>query len=257
VRSGFINVAGIDLELAEQGAGAPLLMLHGGGGFDQQQPLNALLAKQRWLICPSHPGFGKSPLPDWLDSVDDIAHVYLELMDKLGVATVELIGCSIGGWIAAEMATKVPERFTKVLFVGPVGVKTGSPDRLDLPDVFALSTPDLNRLLFRDPVKMAPDPASLTDDELAIIVRNRETLALLAWEPYMHNPKLKHRLHRITSPTLFLRGDSDGLVSEEYLQAYARLVPKARTEIIRDAGHAPHLEQPEAFAAAALAFLDH
>lgn len=255
--SGSINVAGIDLELAEQGSGAPLLMLHGAGGFDQRQPVNALLAKQRRLICPSHPGFGKSPLPDWLDSVDDIAHVYLELMDKLGVATVELIGCSIGGWIAAEMATKAPERFTKVLFVGPVGVKTGSPDRLDLPDVFALSTLDLNRLLFRDPVKVAPDPASLSDDELAIIVRNRETLALIAWEPYMHNPKLKHRLHRITSPTLFLRGDSDGLISEEYLQAYARLVPKARTETIRDAGHTPHLEQPEAFAAAALAFLDH
>jgi pimeloyl-ACP methyl ester carboxylesterase len=257
VPSGSINVAGIDLELAEQGSGAPLLMLHGAGGFDQRQPVNALLAKQRRLICPSHPGFGKSPLPDWLDSVDDIAHVYLELMDKLGVATVELIGCSIGGWIAAEMATKAPERFTKVLFVGPVGVKTGSPDRLDLPDVFALSTLDLNRLLFRDPVKVAPDPASLSDDELAIIVRNRETLALIAWEPYMHNPKLKHRLHRITSPTLFLRGDSDGLISEEYLQAYARLVPKARTETIRDAGHTPHLEQPEAFAAAALAFLDH
>ena len=219
-------------------------------------PINALISKRRRLICPSHPGFGKSALPDWLDSVDDIAHVYLELLDKLELPTVDLIGCSIGGWIAAEMATKAPERFTKLLFVGPVGVKTGGPDQLDLPDVFALSPVDLNRLLFRDPAKMAPDPAALSDDELAIIVRNRETLALLAWEPYMHNPKLNHRLHRITAPTMFLRGDSDGLISERYLKAYAALVPKAGTTTISSAGHAPHLEQPEAFAAAALDFLN-
>ncbi len=88
------------------------------------------------------------------------------------------------------------------------------------------------------------------------MVRNRETLALIAWEPYMHNPKLKHRLHRVTAPALFLRGDSDGLVSDAYLQAYARLLPNARTATIADAGHAPQLEQPQAFAAAALDFLD-
>jgi pimeloyl-ACP methyl ester carboxylesterase len=254
--SGTIAVAGIDLECSEFGAGSPLLMLHGAGGFDPQQPVNALLAKARRLICPSHPGFGKSSLPDWLDSVDDIAHVYLELMDLLGLKTAEMIGCSVGGWIAAEMATKAPERFTKLIFVGPVGVKTGGPDRLDVPDVFALPPAELNRLIFRDPGKMVRDPASLSDDELAIVVRNRETLALIAWEPYMHNPKLTHRLHRVAAPALFLRGDSDGLISDEYLRAYAKLLPKTRIATISEAGHAPHLEQPEAFVTAALAFLD-
>jgi pimeloyl-ACP methyl ester carboxylesterase len=257
IKSGTIAVAGIDLELTEIGSGAPLLMLHGAGGFDARQPVNTLLAGQRRLICPSHPGFGKSALPDWLDSVDDIAHVYLELMDRLGLATVDLIGCSVGGWIAAEMATKAPERFGKLIFVGPVGVKTGSADRLDVPDVFALPAAELDSLIFRDPKKMARDPALLSDEELTIAVRNRETLALIAWEPYMHNPKLKHRLHRVTAPALFLRGDSDGLISEEYLRAYARLLPQAQIGTIGEAGHVPHLEQPEAFAAAALAFLDH
>lgn len=248
-------VAGIELDIAEFGSGAPLLMLHGAGGFNSHHPVNALLAKHRRVICPSHPGFGKSGLPDWLDSVDDIAHVYLELMDQLGLRATELIGCSLGGWIAAEMATKAPERFTKLLLVGPVGVKTGSPDQLDLPDVFALAPDDLNRLLFRDP-HMAPNPATLSDSELADLVRNRETLALIAWEPYMHNPKLKYRLHRVTAPTLFLRGESDGLVSDHYLRAFAQLVPKSKVATIAAAGHAPHLEQPEAFAAAAMAFLD-
>jgi pimeloyl-ACP methyl ester carboxylesterase len=256
VTSRTICVAGIDLDLAEYGSGASVLMLHGAGGHDPRHAVNALIAKSRRLICPSHPGFGKSALPDWLDSVDDIAHVYLELMDLLGLSTVDLIGCSIGGWIAAEMATKAPERFTKLILVGPVGVKTGSPDRLDVPDMFALPPDELNRLLFRNPAKMAPDPASLSEEELSTLVRNRETLALIAWEPYMHNPKLNHRLHRVTAPTLFLRGDSDGLISDHYLRAYARLVPNSRVAAIAEAGHVPHVEQPEAFAAAALAFID-
>jgi pimeloyl-ACP methyl ester carboxylesterase len=96
----------------------------------------------------------------------------------------------------------------------------------------------------------------MSDDELAIMFRNRETLALLTWEPWMHNPKLKHRLHRIDAPALFVRGGSDGLVSAEYLQAYARLLPNARTLTIPAAGHAPHLEAPQALASAVLGFLE-
>jgi pimeloyl-ACP methyl ester carboxylesterase len=103
---------------------------------------------------------------------------------------------------------------------------------------------------------MRMDPSRLTDEQLAIQMRNRETLALLTWEPYMHNPKLPHRLHRITAPTLFLRGASDGLVSAAYMDSYARLLPNARTATIAAAGHAPHAEQPEAFARTVLAFLE-
>ena len=103
---------------------------------------------------------------------------------------------------------------------------------------------------------MQIDPSRLTDEELAIIVRNRETTALLVWEPYMHNPKLRHRLHRVTAPTLFLRGESDGLVSAEYLAGYARLLPNARVTTIAAAGHAPHVEQPDAFVRTVLAFLE-
>jgi pimeloyl-ACP methyl ester carboxylesterase len=114
----------------------------------------------------------------------------------------------------------------------------------------------LDTLLFHDPDRARLDPSRLTDEQLAIAARNRETLALLAWEPYMHNPKLRHRLHRVTAPALFLRGESDGLVSADYLTAYARLLPNARTAAITAAGHAPHLEQPEQFVRMALAFLE-
>ena len=87
----------------------------------------------------------------------------------------------------------------------------------------------------------------MSDDELAAMFRARETLALLTWEPWMHNPKLKRRLHRINAPALFIRGESDGLVSQNYLDAYARLLPNASTQTIKAAGHVPQLEQPAAF----------
>ena len=251
----MISIAGVELEIFERGRGAPMLYLHGGGGIGLDLPFIDLLASERRIVAPSHPGFGKSSLPDWLDSVDDIAHIYLELMDRLGLTRTDIVGLSIGGWIAADLATKVPERLERLVLIGPVGVKTGPPDKLDVPDVFAMSQQKLDQLRFHDPAKNPLDLASMPEEELHILARNRETLALLAWEPYMHNPKLKHRLHRVNVPTLFVRGASDGIVSAEYLERYAALIPQARTETIAEAGHLPQVEQPTATAAKVLHFL--
>jgi pimeloyl-ACP methyl ester carboxylesterase len=252
----MISIADVELEILERGQGAPILYLHGGGGIAPDLPFLDLLAQARRIIAPSHPGFGKSSLPDWLDSVDDISQIYLELIDRLGLTRTDLVGFSIGGWIAAELATKVPERFGHLVLIGPVGVKTGKSDRLDIPDIFAMSREKLDRLRFHDPAANAVDLAKLPDDELQVVARNRETLALLTWEPYMHNPKLKHRLHRVDVPTLLLRGASDGIVSADYLARYAALLPKARIETIARAGHLPHVEQREATAAEVLKFLN-
>jgi pimeloyl-ACP methyl ester carboxylesterase len=251
----MMSIAGIELEVFERGQGAPILYLHGGGGIGRDRPFLELLARERRVVAPSHPGFGKSSLPDWLDSVDDIAHVYLELMDRLDLPRADVVGFSIGGWIAAELATKAPERLSRLVLIGPVGVKTGKPDKLDIPDIFAMPRDKLDRLRFHDPAKNAADLASLPEDELHIVARNSETLALLTWEPYMHNPKLNHRLHRVNVPTLFLRGASDGIVSAEYLERYAALLPHARIETIAEAGHLPQVEQPATTATKVLQFL--
>jgi pimeloyl-ACP methyl ester carboxylesterase len=249
------SIGGVELELCEGGEGAPLVWLHGGEGFDENHAFAGLLAARHRVIAPSHPGFGKSSLPEWLDHVDDIAHLYLELMDRLALTRVAVAGCSIGGWIAAEMATKSPERISRLVLVAPVGVKVGPSDRLDIPDIFAMPQEEVAQLMFHDPATQ-PAPADLSDDALAAMVRNRETLAMLTWEPWMHNPKLRRRLHRAAMPALFVRGESDGIVSDQYLRAYAGLLPDARTVVIAEAGHAPHLEQPQAFASMVLKFLD-
>ncbi|HEV8013887.1 MAG TPA: alpha/beta fold hydrolase [Stellaceae bacterium] len=252
----MLKLGAVELELHETGDGPPLLFLHSGQGFAPDHPFVAMLGKHYRVIAPSHPGFGYSSLPDWLDSIDDVAHIHLELMDRLDLKRVTLVGASIGGWIAAELATKSPERVEKLALIGPVGVKTGDARKLDIPDIFALATEALDRLRFHDPSQAKVDLTKLSEEQMRIIARNNEALALLIWEPYMHNPKLKHRLHRLTMPVLFIRGASDGLVSADYLDRYAKLVPGARIETIPAAGHLPHIEQPEAFVASLTAFLD-
>jgi pimeloyl-ACP methyl ester carboxylesterase len=251
-----VPIAGVDLEVFECGSGEPILFLHGAAGVPQASPFLELIGRQRRVIAPSHPGFGRSSLPDWIDSVDDIAHIYLELMDRLDLPRVKLIGCSIGGWIAAELATKSPERIEKMILVGPEGVKVGSRDKLDIPDIFAMSQEQMAKIMFHDPAKARIDYSKLSAEQLTVVARNRETLALLVWEPYMHNPKLKHRLHRVDLPVLFMRGESDGLISADYLAKYSKLVPNGRIETIAAAGHSPQVEQPEAFAAKVLSFFE-
>lgn len=250
----FVTLAGAKIQLHQSGDGAPLLLLHGFEGLTPN-PFIERLAGERRILAPSHPGFDRSDLPDWLERPDDIAHLYLDLIDHLELDMFDLVGCSIGGWIAAELATMVPQRIRRLALVAPVGVKTGGRDRLDVPDIFAVSKVKLDEMLFCDPAAGKLVPEKMSDDELGIKVRNRETLALLSWEPYMHNPKLKHRLHRVSCPVLLLRGERDGFVSEEYLQSYASLFRSAQIEVVPRAGHAPELEQPEAFASRVLKFL--
>jgi pimeloyl-ACP methyl ester carboxylesterase len=247
LRRGQVKLGEVELELYEGGHGQPLLFLHGAGGLPSTAPFLELLCRTFRVLAPVHPGFGASSLPFWLDSIDDYAHIYLELLDRFGLKRIILVGASIGGWTAAEMATKTTSHIDRIVLVGPAGIKIGPVDKLDIPDVFAMSEEQVSRLLYVEPDKWRLDPSKATEEELLTIARNRQTFALITWEPYMHNPKLRHRLHRIDRPTLVMRGAADGLISNDYAQAYAGLIPGARLETIAAAGHLPHLEQPECF----------
>lgn len=244
-----ISCGDAELDVYRGGQGPALYFMHGGGGVHPGAPVFNLLARHFSVTAPVSPGFGGSTLPAWMDSVDDMVHVHLELMDRLDLRDVTLVGTSLGGWMSADLATKNRTRISRIVLVSPVGIKVGSRDRLDIPDVFARSLADVDRLMFADPERFGFTPEGKSDDELRTIARNRETMALVSWEPYMHNPKLKRRLHVIDRPTLILRGEKDGLVSQSYAEAYAGLIPGAKLEIIANAGHAPQVEQPEDFVA--------
>ena len=191
-----------------------------------------------------------------IDTVDDLAYLYLDLLDEYDLREAVVIGCSLGGWIAAEMAVKSTARLSRLILVAPLGIKVGDRETRDIPDIFALPPEEVVRLQYHDPTQAAVDYTSLSDDELLVIARNREATALYAWEPYFHNPKLRQRLHRIAIPTLLVWGASDRFVTPGYYgAAYRDAIPGAQLAIIDQAGHWPHVEQPEVFVERVGAFL--
>ncbi len=252
---GKLKVRDLELETIHRGSGPTLLLLHGAGGLDPNGEFLKLVARHFEVIAPSHPGFGNSPLPDLFDSVDDLAYVYLDLLEQYDLRDVTLMGFSLGGWIAAEVAVRCAHRLSRLILVGPVGIKAGDRETRDIPDIFALRPDEVTQLLYHDPKRYAPDYTAMPEEQVRIIARNRESLALFAWEPYMHNPKLRYRLGRLRIPTLLIRGASDGLVSQRYLEAYCAAIPGARLEVVAAAGHVPQVEQPRALVERVLAFV--
>jgi len=244
---GWCTVHDVQLEMIECGQGRPILFLHGEDGLDPQAPFLSLLANSGHVLAPSHPGFGHSPEVDWIDTVDDLSYLYLDLLAMQNLKDVIVIGCSLGGWIAAEMAVKLTECIAKLVLIAPVGIKVSDRETRDIPDIFALSPNEVARLKYHDPTFAAVDYAKLSEDQLTIMARNREATVLYAWEPYFHNPKLRRRLRRIDVSTLLLWGANDQFVTPGYYgAAYRGAIPGAHLEMIDRAGHLPHVEQPTA-----------
>ncbi len=242
-----LTVAGVGLEIHERGEGRPLLFLHAGEGLAPDRPRLDMLAENFRVIAPWHPGFGGSALPDWIGSVDDLAYLYLDLAAALDLQDTILVGACFGGWIAAETAVRNTHRFARLVLVDPVGIKVSGVTERDITDMHGMTRAEFMRRAWADPARGVVDTTKLEETELAAIARGRESLLVFGWKPYMHNPRLKHWLHRIDLPTLLLWGEQDEIVTPSYGQRWQELVPESKVEIIPDAGHYPHWEQPDAF----------
>jgi len=180
-------------------------------------------------------------------TVDDLAYLYLDLAAFEGLENAILLGACFGGWIAAEMAIRDTRRFAQLVLADPLGIKVGGFTERDIADMHAISREDYARLAWADPAKGERDLMRLPDTELAGIARGREAFARFGWKPYMHNPRLRHWLHRIDLPTLLLWGEQDGIVSTTYGQAWQAEIRAAQMQVIPHAGHFPHWEQPKDF----------
>ncbi len=255
---GSITIGGVALEVTERGTGKPLLFLHAGhpaGRPDPAAPILAKLAQSHRLIAPTHPGFGRETAPAKLTTIDDLAYLYLDLMDARDLHDVVLVGAGLGGWIAAEIAVKSTRRLSYLVLADAVGIKPGNRESRDIADIYAIVDKELAVLAYADPALGMPDKSKLSEDEFFFMARSREATARYAWSPYMHNPKLLGRLHRIRIPTLVLWGEADRIVTPEYGRKLAAAIAGARFETISKAGHLPTIEQPEIFADRVLAFV--
>lgn len=246
------TVAGCRIRIMRKGKGAPLLFLHGASGAGAWLPFMETLSQDFDVIVPEHPGFGGSDTPEWLDGINDLAFFYLDLISHLGLGKVHLVGTSLGGWIAAEMAVRNCSAIRSLTLVAPAGIHVPGVRRADM---FMMSPEELTANLFHDPDMAAQMPQPADEAALMVVLKNRLMTAKLAWNPRFHNPDLKKWLHRVQVPTLILWGDDDKLLPPAYGPAYQALIPNARLEIIPACGHLPHVEKAQEFTRTTVNFL--
>jgi pimeloyl-ACP methyl ester carboxylesterase len=238
------GIGPVELTVEERGTGHPVLVLHGGAGPQSVAAFAQLLAEKgrNRVFTPTHPGFGGTPRPDGLHTVGGLATLYRGLLDDLGLEDVTIIGNSVGGWIAAEMALLDSPRISGIALLDAVGIEVGGHP---VADVSGLSVPEIQALSFHDPTPFRVDPATIPDAQKAIMAANGATLAVYAGTPAMADPTLLGRLKGITTPVLVLWGESDRIVEPDYGRAYAAAIPGARFEVLAAAGHMPQMETPD------------
>jgi pimeloyl-ACP methyl ester carboxylesterase len=253
----FVEVAGVRLQLVKGGTGEPLLMLHDELGQPGWLRFHASLARQYTLYIPSHPGFGKSEGLEWIMNMRDMAGWYLEALDDLDVGRVNVVGFSLGGWLAAEMATMCPEQFKKLVLVGATGIK---PPTGQIYDMFLEVAKDFITASYLDPAK-TPEfpqvcPETPTPEQIEAWEMAREEACRLGWRPYMHYPSLPHLLRRLRKlPTLIVWGRQDAIVPLSVAEVYHASIPGSRLVILDNCGHHPEIEQPDEFVQQVQAFL--
>ena len=233
------------------------MFLHGAGGHTGWMAFLDELAERFAVFAPEHPGFGQSDDPPWLDEIADLAYFHLDLLKALGLDRVHLIGTSLGGWVAAEMAVRSTARLASLTLIGAVGITIGgiTANGETIPDTFRMPDDENLRRYYADPERAArrarrsrPRPGRSRGD--GVVAKNRATVTRLAYRPRFHNPGLAKWLHRIDVPTLLIWGEADRIVPPSFGEAYRALIPGSRLVVLPDAGHAPFDEQKDAFLAA-------
>lgn len=253
---GQVSVGGNRIRLLKSGSGDPLLVLHGAGGNTGWRQYAEALAERFTLYLPSHPGYDGSERPSWLETIPDMACFYLWFLQELGLDKVRLMGTSMGGWIAAEMAIMCPQSLERLVLVDAVGIK---PAEGEIADIFLATPQEVTGLLFHDPAQV-PEWDSLygrtpTIEEKEIREANREMSARLCWKPYMHDPRLPGLLKRVNVPSLIVWGREDRLVPLNCGQLYQQAISGSTLRVIDNCGHAPQLEKPVEFVQIAIDFL--
>lgn len=249
-----LELGGGSIHVQRSGEGPPLLFLHAGGGAGVWHPFLGLLARRFDVVAPDHPGFGGSDDMPEVEAMDDLVYHYLEVLDRLGLERVRVVGGSLGGWLAAELAVHSPERIERLVLLGAAGLRV--PGHMAT-DIFLMTPEQVVAVLFKHPeaaAGMFPEEPDV--DFILATVRDQAGLARYGWVPYLNNPKLERRLSRIAAPTLVLWADDDRVIPIEHGRLYAERIPDATLQIVQDCGHAMYFERPEAFADVVTDFLE-
>ena len=254
--SRHIDVRGRAVWLFEEGEGAPVVYLHGladiHGASSEPLEFHQQLGNGFRFIAPAHPGCSQSEEDDNLQTVEDLVFHYLEVLDALELQQFHLVGSDLGGWVAAEIAVRHPERVERLALIGPAGLFVPGEPIADLfwesHPVDGVSLAGLRSLLFGDCDQeiartLFPDGRGEIDQELLRYRMFRLASRIGFNPPYLHHRRLHERLHRYRGPALIIQGADDRLVPPSHGKTYAAELGNARLESISGAGHSPHLER--------------
>jgi pimeloyl-ACP methyl ester carboxylesterase len=267
VRSDFVTTHLGKIQARRGGAGAPLVYLHSAMGEGDGLVLLDELAKNCDVIAPMFPGFGESEGIEQIDDMEDAVFHLLDLFDVLGLHAPVVMGLSLGGWMAAELATRYPERVSKLILVNPAGLYIKGAEIKDIfgrtpgamaADLFADQSFPMAVMMHAMDKMMEQAGGTSLEIPFEMIKPQLQTMAAtarIAWDPYLHNPKLQKRLYRISVPTLVVRCARDTLIPAAHTSTYAREIPGARLVEIADAAHMVSLERPAELAAVVREFL--
>ncbi|HET7738929.1 MAG TPA: alpha/beta fold hydrolase [Tepidiformaceae bacterium] len=235
-----------ETEVLEAGSGSPVLFLHGTGGLEWGDFLDGLSASNR-VIAPRHPGYGDSTGDETLADQLDLLYYYLDFLDAEGLRGIPVIGHSLGAMFAAELAAMQPDRFSRLALIAPLGLWN---EAHPVPDFFVMSPKDVAAATYADietPAAVAAGRAPETDTErvawMLERVKSQRVAAKYLWP--IPNRGLAKRAHRISSPTLLIWGEADGICPPAYAGDFKRLIRHAEVEMIAGAGHLPQVEQAE------------
>jgi pimeloyl-ACP methyl ester carboxylesterase len=238
----FVEVDGCKVRLRRGGSGEPLVFLHGASGAPVILPFMEKLAARFDVLVPEHPGYGKSDEPEWLENIHDVAYFYLDFFKFLNLRNITLVGSSMGGWMAMEIAVRDTSRLKSVVLVSPAGIVT---PQARPADIFLMPPEDMVRNLFVDQ-KLAEARLAQPED-VDMSLKNRHTTARLAWEPRLQDPFLPKWLHRIDVPVKLVWGKQDRILPVEWVDEYKRLLPAAKIHVLENCGHLPQVEKMDEF----------
>ena len=250
-----VRVGGTELAIIKGGKGKPLLLLHGELGWPGWTPWNSALAKERTLIAPIHPGFGKTAMADWIMNIRDLAGFYQRYVREQKLGPVDVLGHSLGGWIAAEMAAANPAQFNKMILVAPVGIR---PPQGEIMDMFTVTARVYLTRGAADPQK--PDFTKLfggeqTPEQYEAWEDARAETARIAWQPYMFTQSMAQLLGNVVDlPTLVMWGKMDAIVPLAAGELYSKKIAGAKL-VTFDCGHMPEVEKPDEFVRELTSFL--
>jgi pimeloyl-ACP methyl ester carboxylesterase len=249
----------IETEVEIAGSGPPLVYLHGPWGLGPDRAFVARLVGGNTVYAPKHPGTSRGD-PEAVHALQgwhDLMLYQGELLDSLALAAPAVVGHSFGALVAAEFAAAAPKSVGRLVLIDPVGLWR---DDLPVKNWMILNDKARRPSLFADPegeaarrfFEVPSDPAERVDT-LAQSIWAQACSGKFVWP--IADRGFKNRAHRIAAPTLIVWGKADRIIAPAYAQEFAGRIAGARVELVDQAGHLPHLEQPEAVAKAVRAFL--